>query len=171
MEKSLFYKYKNIIEIFTATAIIGMSICIVFASQYVKVWNSELETILKYMSVYNNYRGWFRKILIKNLKYLGFVAIICKSVYRHFLKYGLAIYLGFSTLFLVTVFIMAKNIKLGLIILLICFVKIVFNSFAAFLLYVKKRQNKYLFSFGVILLQSMLEAMIYTKMVARLVII
>lgn len=166
MEKGLFNKYKNILYVFLSMLIIGMSICIFFFKKYITDWYGFIRETMVTLLKYFDYGGILKKMLIKNIKYILFVAVICKSIYRKYLKYYLAVFWGISAGMVITVIFMSGNITFGFIMLLLNLIKIAMFGFAAFLLYIKKRNTKYIMALIIIVLMSMIESLIYIKMVA-----
>ena len=76
--------------------IIGMSICIFFFKKYITDWYGFIRETMVTLLKYFDYGGILKKLLIKNIKYILFVAVICKSIYRKYLKYYLAVFWGIS---------------------------------------------------------------------------
>lgn len=168
MEKGLFNKYKNILYVFLSMLIIGMSICIFFSKNYIDDWYSFISETMVTLLKYFDYGGILKKLLIKNIKHILFVAVICKSIYRKYLKYYIAIFWGITAGMIITVIFMAGNIPLGFTMVLLNLIKIVMFGFAALLLYIKKRNTKYIMALIIIVLMSMIESLIYIKIVARI---
>lgn len=168
MEKGLFNKYKNILYVFLSMLIIGMSICIFFSKKYIDDWYSFIRETIVMLLKYFDYGGVLKKLLIKNTKHIIFVAVICKSIYRKYLKYFLAVFWGISAGTVITVLFMAGNIPFGFTMVLLNLIKIVMFGFAAFLLYIKKRNTKYIMALIIIVMMSMIESLVYIKIVARI---
>lgn len=169
MGKGLFYKYKNIIYIFISFTVIVMSICILFCKKYIGNWNEYLTNNLKNVLNYNSYKNIFILIAGKNLKYIFFVIIVCKTMYRRYIKYFLAIFFGISVSIIVTPIFMSSHIALGFVILILILIKMTAWCLSAYILYIKRSKFKYLYLCFFIISVTLVEAFIYLKIVAGII--
>lgn len=169
MEKGLFNKNKNIIYIFISFLVIVMSICILFCKKYIGSWNEFLINNLRNVLKYNSYKNIIFLIADNNFKYIFLIIIVCKTMYRRYIKYFLAILFGISVSIIVTPVFMSAKIALGFVLLIIILIKMTAWCLSAYILYIKKSKFKYLYLCFFIIIITLLEAFIYLKIVARII--
>lgn len=160
MERGLFYKFRTVIYIFLIAVMAGIIFCIYPANSQIRAWHTLLKNNIRDIKKYFEYIHIFQRVFLKNMRNITIIAIACRSLYRRYLKYIISAMWGFGLSLVITVCVLSSDIRMAFRLLLYMAVHDIFFGAAIYLIYMKKKNIKYIPALVVIIVCSLIETII-----------